>query len=79
MKGKQMTMNQTTIRLGVDRVSMMNPPNEGIVIDRAGDEWAIRRNSYGAIVLRFGSKCHPEFVDGMFMAEFCCWINGQFN
>lgn len=56
---------------------MMDPPNEGTLIDLGGIAWNIGRNSSAAIVLRNGGACHPDFRDGMYMAEFAQWINSQ--
>lgn len=70
-------MNAIRVRIGKDQVSLLNPPNEGVVI-QAGAEWQIRRNSYGKIVLRKSpTEPHPEFLDGMYIDEFCQWINMQ--
>lgn len=76
MKGQR----AMTIHLGKTEASMLNPPNEGTVID--GDkEWQIGRNREGMIMLRKYSglslipECHPDFVEGMTMQSFCMWIN----
>jgi hypothetical protein len=67
-----------TIILGQTTVSMMNPPNEGFVV--AGEtSWVIARDYRGLIVLRIPETgvAHLDFLEGMYMAEFCQWINIQ--
>lgn len=70
-----------TIRLGKDSVSMLNPPTAGLVYDREGRKWNIKRNGQGMIVLRpdfSGYQAHPDFVPlGMSLEQFCWWINQQ--
>lgn len=66
------------IKLGETQVSMLNPPNEGDVIER-DTTWHIQHNSQGLIVLRFAGQCHPEFRDGMDLEQFCWWINQHDN
>ena len=68
-----------TIQLGKTEASLLNPPNEGVVID-SDMEWTIGRNRDGMIVLRKrldSSQRHPDFTDGMTMETFCCWINSK--
>lgn len=68
---------KTTIQLGRDQVSLLNPPNEGTVIDKAGREWRIGRTGYGNIMLR-SFEPHSDFLpDGMDLQAFCQWINNQ--
>lgn len=66
------------IILGKTEVSMLNPPNEGVVIDN-GYRWQIARNGNGEIILKEieGLARHPEFDWGMSMLGFCCWINSK--
>lgn len=65
------------IRLGKDRVSLLNPPNEGIV-DTPTHAWKIGRSGDGMIVLRGNGCVHPDFAQGgMSMLQFCEWINAQ--
>lgn len=74
-------MNTPGIRLGIDGVSMLNPPTEGIVIDQQGRKWNIGRTGSGNIMLRpdfSGFQSHPEFLpDGMDLLSFCQWINNN--
>jgi hypothetical protein len=64
------------IRLGREQVSMMNPPNDGI-IDDGVHAWLIGRHGDGSIRLRHNGVTHPDFIEGKFMVEFCCWINSH--
>lgn len=66
-----------SIKLGATTVSMMNPPNEGEVIDNNNTIWKIGRNSQGMIVLRQSGNCHPDFLGGLSMRDFCEWINSK--
>jgi hypothetical protein len=66
------------IILGKTQVSMLNPPNEGTVKDKEGRIWNIKGGS-GGIVLKNGFECHPDFVNGMDMVNFCWWINDKFE
>jgi hypothetical protein len=68
------------IQLGKTEVSLLDPPNEGVVTDDNHiDVWNIGRNGQGMIVLRrtIDRTVHPEFLGGMDMREFCEWINSK--
>lgn len=65
------------IQIGVDQVSLLDPPNEGTLRDKAGREWKIGRTGSGNIMLRL-QEPHPAFLpDGMDLQSFCQWINDQ--
>jgi hypothetical protein len=65
------------IELGKEQVSMMNPPNEGELLDKQGQKWRIGRTGDGSIILRSNGS-HPEFLPGgKSLQEFCQWINDQ--
>lgn len=53
---------------------MLNPPNAGVVHD-GPIIWNISRTWDGLICLRNGTECHPEFLEGMPLLSFVCWIN----
>lgn len=65
------------IEIGKTQVSLLDPPNDGTVRDVGGKVWNIGRNCDGAIVLRSSGVAHPEFLGGMYLAEFCQWVNEQ--
>jgi hypothetical protein len=68
-----------TLILGKEQVSMMTPPDCDFVRDEnTGITWKRSSSSNGLITLRDGLECHPDFVNGMDMAQFCWWINNQF-
>lgn len=64
-----------TIELGKTEASLINPPNEGVV-KHGSDEWQIARTGDGRIALRNATGLHPDFSTGMYLLEFCQWING---
>lgn len=62
------------IHLGRTQCNMLNPPNEGTIID-GSIHWKIGRDSQGKIVLRDAGICHPDFRNGMWLSDFVGWIN----
>jgi hypothetical protein len=66
------------IVIGQTVASMMNPPNEGTVVEH-GIEWTIKRNGYGMIVLKDSQnkECHAATMGGLDMLEFVSWINSK--
>lgn len=59
---------------------MLNPPNEGVVVDKTGATWNIGRTYNGAIVLRRNGTIQADFLpEGMWLPEFVRWINSQLD
>jgi hypothetical protein len=69
-----------TLILGKERVSLINRPDCDFVLDEnTGITWKRSSTSNGLIVLRSGVECHPDFVNGMDMLQFCWWINNRLS
>ena len=67
------------IVIGEQTASLFNPPHNENVQTTDGRVWEVKHNGAGNIVLKSGTECHKDFINGMDLYTYCCWVNDQYS